>query len=146
MAELEPQSASEKNRRTLPEAVVRYTASRSQGPGGQNVNKLNTRMTLTVAMSDLQEHLGQAVAGRLKRLAGRYIHGDGHLSITSDVHRSQRANKRECLRRLDALIGRARVRPMRRRRKPVPAAAKRRRLENKRHRSRIKARRREKFD
>ncbi|MEX2672642.1 MAG: alternative ribosome rescue aminoacyl-tRNA hydrolase ArfB [Phycisphaeraceae bacterium] len=132
---------------TLPAGVIRFSYSRSSGPGGQNVNKLNTRAALEVHLADLEEHLRHPVVNRLARLAGPgLLTADGRLLITCDTNRSQRANRDECLERLRQLILRARVVPKRRKKTRPSRSSVEKRLQHKKQRGQIKRRRREGFD
>jgi ribosome-associated protein len=124
----------------VPKSALRYTASRSSGPGGQNVNKLNTRIELRISVDDLATHGGMSHAAvtRLRREAGKRITDDDELIIVSSEHRSQNRNKSTCLERLRALIVQALVKPKIRRATKPSRASVERRLEYKRRRSRIK--------
>lgn len=124
----------------VPEGILRYRFDRSPGPGGQNVNKLNTRATLTVALDALAEHLPGDVMGRLIRLAGPWL-GEDQLVISSHEHRSQHANRRACIDKLRRLIVRARVRPRPRKPTRPTRGSIERRLQCKKRRGDIKRRR-----
>ena len=128
-----------------PEAILRYEASTSRGPGGQNVNKVHTRMTLCVALSDLAATIEPVAVARLEKIAAKRINQDGILRIDCDEHRSQQANKRAVRDRLYTLLRRALARPKRRRKTKVPRAARERRIQNKKHRGRLKSGRRERL-
>jgi len=131
----------------LPESALRFTFSRSGGPGGQNVNKLSTKATLTVQIEDL----GQAIPlWTLKRLlihAGSRLAGDGdRIIITDSSSRSQQANKQACLAKLRMMVVEAMNRPKRRRATKPSRASIQRRLDAKRHRSRRLSERRDPSD
>ena len=117
---------------------MRFRFSRSSGPGGQNVNKVNTKATLHVDPDALAEAIGPTALARLLKIAGRQWCEEG-LVITSDEHRSQLANRRACTAKLRNLIVRARHRPRPRKRTRPSAGSVERRLKAKEHRSQIKA-------
>ena len=122
-------------------AALRFRFARSSGPGGQNVNKLNTKAMLQVDLARLSESIGPAALGRMRRMAARQLTAS-HLVITSDEHRSQLANRRACLDKLRAIVARARHRPRPRKATRPGAASVERRLQSKQHRGRIKKLRR----
>lgn len=133
-------------------AAIEFTFVRSSGPGGQSVNKLNTRAQMRVPL-DVIGGLDSATRARLRRIAGQRLVGGGQdgsdaegfgeeLFIQADGQRSQLANKRACIARLVELLERAANPPRRRKRRRVTAAMKRRRLERKRKQSEKKQRRR----
>ena len=66
---------------SVPDGVLRFRFDRSSGPGGQNVNKLNTRATLCVDLDALAGGLPADVMSRLQRQAGPWL-GDQQLVIT----------------------------------------------------------------
>jgi ribosome-associated protein len=120
----------------IPEEALTFATSRSSGPGGQNVNKLETRVTVRFDLSS--PSLDDEQRARLReRLAGR-ISRAGLLQVTSQRHRTQAANREAALARLielmrEALAGREPRRPTR-----PSRAARARRLAAKRLHSRRK--------
>jgi len=77
--------------------------SRSGGPGGQNVNKLNTKVTLKMNFS-LIEGLNDTEKERVKLLLGNRINNDGEIVLSSDEERSQHTNLERAYFRMEALI------------------------------------------
>ena len=127
----------------LPDGKLQFTFARSGGPGGQNVNKLNTKATLTVQIADLAEQLTPGAIERLKRLGKRYlVDDDERLVIDSEEHRSQTANRQTCLDKLRALIIRAKARPKVRKPTKPTRASKERRIDEKKQRGKRKDERR----
>src|SRR4051812_21978680 len=109
---------------------LRFGFSRSSGPGGQNVNKVNTKTELRVNPSAIHGMSDRALS-RLKTLAGRKLLPDGDLLFTADSERTQESNRRSCLEKLRALIAEALVEPKTRKKSKPTKAAKKRRLEGK---------------
>jgi ribosome-associated protein len=124
---------------------MRFQSSRSSGPGGQHVNKVNTRIELWVRLSDIRG-LSASAVGRLRALAGRRLTADGQLHLVAGQSRSQQANRQAVLDRLGALIEAAAVEPVPRRPTRPGRGAKLRRLKTKRHRGQIKSQRSEPTD
>ncbi|MDX9883005.1 MAG: alternative ribosome rescue aminoacyl-tRNA hydrolase ArfB [Prolixibacteraceae bacterium] len=95
-----------------------FQASRSRGPGGQNVNKVNTRVALrfNIARSELLTSEQKQLL--LKKLASK-ITIDGLLQVVSQKERSQLMNKEACIAKLYALIGKA-LTPQKKRRVTRP--------------------------
>ncbi|MCA9309599.1 MAG: aminoacyl-tRNA hydrolase [Phycisphaerales bacterium] len=89
---------------SVPSGVLRFKATRSSGPGGQNVNKVATRVELRVLLSDLP--LTSRVLARLRRRERGRITGEGELIIANEETRSQHRNKSRCLELLrEVLVG-----------------------------------------
>src|SRR3954471_21453008 len=85
------------------ESAVRFQFARSGGPGGQNVNKLNTKAELWVALAALTV-LSERGAGRLRALAGRRVTGAGEIHISAETERTQEGNRSAALDRLRQLL------------------------------------------
>jgi len=124
----------------IPGAELRETASRSSGPGGQHVNKSNTRVTLrwdAAGSAVLSETQRRRV---LRRLATRTTR-DGEVLVHASKHRSRARNRQHARERLAELVRDALT--TQRARKPTrpSAASKRRKLETKRRRAATKQRR-----
>jgi ribosome-associated protein len=122
-------------------AAVRVQFSRSAGPGGQNVNKVNTKAELWLALDSILG-LSQAAQNRLVKLAGRKITQAGDLHLSCETERTAEGNRQALFARLRALIVTALVQPKRRRKTRPTRASKARRLAAKRHRSNVKSNRR----
>jgi ribosome-associated protein len=117
-----------------------FKVSRSSGPGGQNINKLNTRVTLffdVVNCGNLSDTQKRRILTRLASRADK----NGMLRIVSQKFRTQGANRRAAVERLKQLIADVlKTKPVRKKSK-VPYAAKQRRLDEKRRRSILKRQR-----
>jgi ribosome-associated protein len=110
---------------------------RSSGPGGQNVNKLETAVQLRFDVRH-SPSLPEGVRLRLERLAGRRLTKDGVLVIIAQRHRTQERNRADAMDRLVELVREAAVTPKRRRPTKPTAGSQKRRLETKKRRGTIK--------
>jgi ribosome-associated protein len=122
------------------ESALRLQYSRSSGPGGQNVNKVNTRVQLWVPLAAITG-LTENAMSRLRTLAGSRLTIAGELNITAETERTQERNRQAVLDRLRELILTAVKEPKRRRKTKPSRGAKERRLKGKRMRSEVKSRR-----
>jgi ribosome-associated protein len=117
-----------------------FRASRSAGPGGQNVNKVNSRITLFFDVANSRSLSDEQKRRILSRLATR-ADRNGLIRVVSQKFRTQNANRRAAVERLQQLLADAlKTRPVRKKTK-VPYAARQRRLKQKRRRSLLKQQR-----
>ncbi|KAL9641473.1 hypothetical protein ABK040_013398 [Willaertia magna] len=87
----------------IPKEKLIYTFSRSSGPGGQNVNKVNTKADIRLHI-DSADWLPDIVKERLKELKANKINKDGELIIQASTHRTQEQNIKEAIQRLKEYI------------------------------------------
>src|SRR5258706_14252531 len=78
------------------DSSVRFQYARSSGPGGQNVNKVNTKAEIWVAAAAIRR-LTDAPRARLEQLAGKRLTAAGEIHIASDTERSQETNRQQVL-------------------------------------------------
>ncbi len=126
---------------TIPRDALRLQFARSGGPGGQNVNKLNTKAEIWALVTAIRG-LREGALARLRAAAGSRLTKADEIHIVSESERSQEGNRQDVFDRLRELIVQAKVEPKRRRKTKPSAGAKRRRLESKKKRGDIKAQRR----
>ena len=117
-----------KNGVVIAEDELVFKASRSRGPGGQNVNKLNTRITLFFDVANCKGLSESQKMRILKKLATR-ADKNGVLRVISQRHRTQKANRAATEDRLVELLAGALAKKPVRKKTKVPASAGRRRLD-----------------
>lgn len=125
------------DRLVIPEAEVRFTFSRSSGPGGQHVNTADTRVTLLFDV-EASPTLSRWQKDRLTRALASRMGKDGVLRVSSESERSQKRNREDAIRRFAQLLRDAlKKRKTRRATRPTRSSV-RRRLQSKKHRGAIK--------
>ncbi len=123
----------------LPEEALSESFLAASGPGGQNVNKVATAVQLRADLYRLGLH--PEVFERLKRLAGSKVTSAGELVITARRFRTQDANRVDARARLAQLIADAHIAPKKRKPTRPSRAAKAKRVDTKKQRSGVKAKR-----
>jgi len=123
-----------------------FKFSRSGGPGGHNVNKVSTRVTVFYDVANCDIFSDSEKRRILKRLATR-ANKNGVVRVVSQRHRTQKANRQAAVERLGELLREALKKKAVRKKTAVPERAKQKRLEEKKRRSLLKRQRAEKnFD
>jgi len=116
--------------------------SRSGGPGGQNVNKVNSKVTLRLRLCDISG-LNEAEIARVREVLASRITAANEIVISADEERSQRTNLERAYFRMEALVAAAARLPKVRRPTKPSAAARERRLAAKQAQGEKKAMRRD---
>jgi ribosome-associated protein len=115
---------------SIPEEEVTITAARSSGPGGQNVNKVSTKVTLRFNLEETAR-LTPAQKARARSKLKNIVNREGCLVLHEETSRSQAANRKRVLEKFSAVLARALAVPKKRVPTKVSRAQKMRRLDEK---------------
>ena len=121
----------------IDDSELDYAFLRASGPGGQNVNKVETAVQLRFDLYG-SPSLADDVKQRLARLAGSRLTNEGAILIAAQSFRSQERNRQDALDRLVALIAKAAVRPKKRIATRPTRASQKRRVDTKTRRGEVK--------
>lgn len=121
----------------VPAGALEFRAVRASGPGGQNVNKVASKVELLVDL-DAIEGLSEAARARLRGLAGHRLDTRGRLRVTSQATRDQARNREDARQRVRRLLLAALVEPRRRRATRPTVAGREQRLALKKQRAAVK--------
>ncbi|MBI3857309.1 MAG: aminoacyl-tRNA hydrolase [Planctomycetes bacterium] len=124
----------------VPEAAIETKAVRSSGPGGQNVNKLATKIQMWIDLGRITGMTGEELL-RVREFLKSRLDSDGRLMVMSQETRDQARNREDCAAKAAGLLRAALVRPKVRRPTRPTRASKDRRIEAKRrHADRLRQR------
>jgi ribosome-associated protein len=115
----------------IPEAELRWTAVRASGPGGQNVNKVASKVDLRFYFEQ-SDALSDELKARLRVSAKARLDAEGRLQITSQLTRNQPNNLEDARQKLAELLRAASATPKKRRKTKPSRAKKAARVANKR--------------
>lgn len=121
----------------IPASELEFTTSRSSGPGGQNVDRRETRVTLRFDL-EATDSLDAEDKERIREELATRINKNGVLKVSAQKERSQAANKKLAVDRFTELLRRALSPDEERKPTKIPRRSKEKRLRDKRHRSEIK--------
>lgn len=121
----------------IPAKELKFVFARASGPGGQNVNKVNTKVTLLFDV-DTSPSLSQEQKTKIRNRLSTRISRRGVLRVTAMRYRTQKANREDAVERFAKLISFALTEKPHRKKTKASRAARERRFQAKKQRSRVK--------
>jgi len=118
----------------VPDAAIETKAVRASGPGGQNVNKLATKIQMRIELDRIRGLFPEELS-RIREFLKSRLDAEGRLLVMSQETRDQTRNREDCARKAAELLRAALVRPKVRRATRPTRASKQRRVDAKRHRA-----------
>jgi ribosome-associated protein len=118
------------NTAVIPDTAIEWKGVRASGPGGQNVNKVASKVEMRVDLGQIRG-LNEGARARLLTLASSRLDADGRLLVTSQLTRDQGRNLEDAREKVRALVAQAQVVPKARRPTRPSRAAKARRVDAK---------------
>lgn len=114
----------------IPESELEFTYARSSGPGGQNVNKVNSKAVLRWNL-EASNALSEEAKVRFKELFPTRVTTDHEVILSSDRFRDQGRNREDCIEKLNAMVRSAKTPPKHRKKSKPTRSSKRKRRESK---------------
>jgi ribosome-associated protein len=128
----------------IPFDRLTFKSTRSSGPGGQGVNKTESKVELRFHVLEA-DWIPPATKHRFSKLFSARINNEGELILSSEIHRSRKQNQEACLSKLASMLEEAQKIPKKRIKTKATRSSQRKRVESKKKRGAVKTNRQKKF-